>query len=124
MSDKFKLQRTVQCAKCPWKVSTDPNDIPNGYSAEKHANLKSTIAVPGNISSYISSLLADHIRIMACHEEHATPCIGWLMNQLRQGNNIALRLRMRGCENLREVKLIGEQHERFEDTLGPHSSCE
>jgi hypothetical protein len=29
-SEKFKLKRTTQCAKCPWKVSTNPYDIPDG----------------------------------------------------------------------------------------------
>lgn len=112
MSEKFALKRTVQCAKCPWKVTTNPHDIPNNYSAEKHAKLASTIS-----DGTISGIFSDHIRIMACHEEHTSHCIGWLMNQMGPGNNIALRLRMRGCENLREVRLIGEQHERFEDTL-------
>lgn len=113
MSNKFKLKRTVQCAKCPWRTSTDPNDIPNGYDVEKHKNLKRTIAEPGDISG----IFAGEIRMMACHEEHESPCLGWLMNQLGPGNNIALRFRMRDCENIGQVKLIGEQHERFEDTL-------
>lgn len=44
-------------------------------------------------------------------------CVGWLMNQLGPGNNIPLRIRMRGCENIGEVELDGEQHETFEATI-------
>lgn len=38
------------------------------------------------------------------------------MNQLGPGNNIGLRLRMLDYD-LSKVKLDGEQHGRFEDTL-------
>lgn len=38
-----------QCKKCPWKVSTDPYDIPNGYCPDKHAKLSSTVAEPGDL---------------------------------------------------------------------------
>lgn len=51
---------------------------------------------------------------MACHETHDAHCIGWLANQLGPGNNIALRLAMRDCENIRKLKLIGEQRQLFE----------
>lgn len=43
--------------------------------------------------------------------------IGWLVNQLADGNNIPLRLEMSSCENADKIKLVGEQHERFEDTI-------
>ena len=65
----------------------------------------------------MSALSSNTIRIMACHETHDTHCIGWLVNQLGEGNNIALRLEMSSCENADKIKLVGEQHERFEDTL-------
>jgi hypothetical protein len=39
------------------------------------------------------------------------------MNQVGSGNNIAMRLQLMSCENANEIKLAGEQHERFEDTL-------
>lgn len=42
-------------------------------------------------------------------------CVEWLHNQLGVGNNIGLRMQMRNCENIRDLKVIGEQHERFED---------
>jgi len=54
---------------------------------------------------------------MACHEDHEAHCIGWLMNQIGPGNNLGLRIRLTTCENARDIKLIGEQHETFEDTL-------
>lgn len=110
----WKLKRVRQCEKCPWKVSTDPHDIPNGYDEDLHAGLADTIAEPGALR------FGGAQRIMACHE-HApgeeAHCVGWLMNQLGPGNNIGLRLSMLGCENLKHVHLDGEQHERFEDTL-------
>jgi hypothetical protein len=105
-----KLKRTRQCKKCPWKVSTNPRDIPNGYCETKHANLKKTIATPGELN------LSGGLNIMACHETNDAHCIGWLMNQLGPGNNIGLRLKMRDYD-FSKVKLVGEQHERFEDTL-------
>lgn len=109
----MKLKRTVQCKKCPWKVSTDPFDIPDGYDVKKHQALKCTIAQPGDIRGTGG-------KVMACHhskegqEEH---CVGWIHNQLGVGNNIGLRIQMLSCENIRDLKVIGEQHERFEDTL-------
>lgn len=108
----WKLKRVRQCAKCPWKVSTDPHEIPHGYSEELHRGLASTIAMPGS--------LVDNGRRMACHEHppgDEAHCVGWLMNQLGPGNNIALRLAMRDCENIGTVTLDGPQHVRFEDTL-------
>lgn len=110
----WKLKRTRQCAKCPWKVSTNPNDIPNGYCEEKHAALASTIVNPDTMN--IGG--TDHM--MACHEHpegNEAHCVGWLMNQLGPGNNIGLRLKMIDCENSSHITLDGPQHERFEDTL-------
>ena len=109
----MRLNRTKQCAKCPWKVETDPREIPNGYDEEKHRALESTIADPGSLADLGRPVL----RQMACHESHDDPCLGWLMNQLGPGNNLALRIRYMGCENLGAVELVGEQHERLADTL-------
>jgi hypothetical protein len=109
----WKLKRVRQCEKCPWKVSTDPNEIPNGYSDWLHEGLACTIAEPGRLS-------AGDFHAMACHEHPVgdeAHCIGWLMHQLGPGNNIALRIRMISCENARAIQLDGEQHECFEDTL-------
>lgn len=109
----WKLKRTSQCAKCPWRVDVDPNDIPNGYSKDKHRALQNTIAEPGDLSA----LTSRRINVMACHENHSAYCIGWLMNQSGPGNNIALRIKLMSCENAGKIKLAGEQHRRFEDTL-------
>lgn len=108
---KKQLLRTVQCAKCPWKVSTNPHDIPDGYCETKHKGLRDTIAPPGEI--FMSG------KAMSCH--HARPnekmhCIGWLVNQIGIGNNIGLRMQMLDYD-LTKVRTVGEQHERFEDTL-------
>jgi hypothetical protein len=110
---KFRLLRTEQCEKCPWKKTTNPLDIPN-YDEKLHLSLKKTISE--------GHLVKGKINIMSCHEsseeshkqEH---CIGWLYHQIGRGNNIALRLRMMYCENAQEIKIHGEQHESFEDTI-------
>ena len=106
----WKLKRTRQCTLCPWRVETNPHDIPNGYSEEKHAALISTIARPED------GIMGPN-RAMACHETHSAHCIGWLVNQLGPGNNIGLRIQMSHCTNAKSIRLRGEQHQRFEDTL-------
>jgi len=114
MAMKFKLNRTKQCAKCPWKVSTNPHDIPNGYCEVKHANLSSTIANEGEFKP------VKNLQVMACHhsvEGNEDYCIGWLNHQLGIGNNIMLRLKMMHCENAGDIKVYGEQHKTFKDTL-------
>lgn len=109
MSATWKLKRTKQCAKCPWRVDVDPHDIPNGYNEDQHRALASTIARPGDIRGSAAA--------MACHETDNAHCVGWLVNQLGPGNNIGLRIRMMSCENAGKIKLRGEQHGTFEDTL-------
>lgn len=110
---KKKLWREVQCAKCPWKTSTDPYDIPNGYSKKKHEKLSRTIAEPASLRS------TGHV--MSCHEsgpkDKEPYCIGWLIHQLGPGNNIGLRMKMLMEYDLSKVRTVGDQHERFEDTL-------
>lgn len=109
------MRKTVkQCKTCPWRMDVVPErDIPNCYCATKHRNLKSTIAEPGRVS------MSEARKMMACHESTTGdefPCVGWLANQLGPGNNIPLRIMMvKGL--LPDFKLVGEQHERFEDTL-------
>lgn len=106
-------KKRIQCKACPWRKDVDPErDIPGGYSAEKHKALASTIAMPGRMEF-------GPMRQMACHE--STPgaefvCVGWLSNQLGPGNNLALRLKA-SMGLLPRYELVGEQHERFEDTL-------
>lgn len=109
-STGWKLKRTAQCIKCPWRVETDPREIPNGYDVEKHRALERTIAKP-------SDGLFGPANVMACHEAHDAHCIGWLVNQLGTGNNIGMRIRMMSCANADKIRLRGKQHERFEDTL-------
>lgn len=109
----WQLKRTRQCDKCPWRTATNPREIPNGYSVDKHCALAGTIATPGDLSQ----ITAPTIRVMACHETHNTMCLGWLMHQLGPGNNIPLRIHVRDCRNIDKVKLRGPQHDRFEDTL-------
>ena len=67
----WKLKRVRQCEKCPWKVSTDPHDIPNGYSEALHRGLASTIAEPGRvqIGGTIRALLGQWHRLRDATEE-------------------------------------------------------
>jgi len=111
-SYNWRLKRTAQCKKCPWRVGVNPHEIPNGYCERKHKALEQTIAKPGDISN-----LGGSMHVMACHETHDAHCVGWLNHQLGVGNNIALRMQMRHCENVGKLRVHGEQHQRFEDTL-------
>jgi len=111
-SHNWRLKRTVQCKKCPWRVGVNPHAIPNGYCESKHKALERTIARPGDIRN-----LGGAMHVMACHETQDAHCVGWMHHQLGVGNNIALRLQMRNCENADQLRVHGEQHERFEDTL-------
>lgn len=113
----MKLKRTVQCAKCPWKKRVNPHDIPNGYTEEQHRDLARTIAKPPTTDNLIEALSQPALFIMACHEEHTAHCVGWLLNQLGDGNNIALRIDLRNCENLEDARTVGPQHQTFEETL-------
>lgn len=108
-------ERRKQCAKCPWKKSTNPLDIPGGYSVDKHAKLKTTIAEPGSLRG-----VGGGMPMMACHETavgEELPCVGWLANQLGPGNNLALRLRVMTGAVDAAFELIGPQHEHLDDTL-------
>ena len=101
-----------QCAKCPWKTSTDPHDIPDGYCEDKHRGLESTIAEPGD--------LRGAARMMACHESPVgveAPCVGWLVHQLGPGNNRGLHLRAMSGQLDVNVETVGPQHMTFAETL-------
>lgn len=122
-----RLEQTKQCDTCPWRVKTDPHQIPNGYSVDKHRKLASTIAEPGSVAS----LDNESYRAMACHYSEPKEerfCVGWLHHQLGRGNNIELRLAMMDYDNASKIEVIGQQHVRFEDTLpreawgAPHGS--
>lgn len=105
-----------QCLKCPWKRSTDPRQIPGGYSAAKHAALAGTMAT----GTAEEQLRRDQLRVMACHESapgRDRVCIGWLHQQLTVGNNLALRLRVFRGHMRGDYVLDGDQHETLEDTL-------
>jgi hypothetical protein len=104
----WKLKRTAQCSKCPWRKAVDTHDIPNGYTEDRHRALVATIATPGSLRQ---------TTVMACHETGDAHCVGWLVNQLGPGNNIPLRIRMISCKNASKIRLRGEQHSTFLETL-------
>lgn len=107
----FKLKRILQCRLCPWKKSIDPATIPNGFDYGAHKNLIDHRPSEG-------VFFVKEMHVMACHHSNDKDnmyCIGWLHNQLGEGNNIPLRIQMRNCENIGEIKVYGEQRENFED---------
>lgn len=111
--NKFTLTRTHQCANCPWKKDSDTSTIP-GYKKELHLGLAKTIS-DGSIDS-----IGKSINVMSCHkskEGEDDYCVGWIHNQLGAGNNIALRIKMLFCQNAKDITVVGEQHEKFEDTI-------
>jgi len=108
-------KRRRQCAKCPWKVGVDPHEIPGGYCTTKHKNLESTIAEGASLEGLGRPLL-----MMACHETtggNELVCVGWLDNQLGEGNNLPLRLAAAMGRVGTDYELVGEQHKTFKDTL-------
>jgi hypothetical protein len=106
----------LQCKACPWKTSTVPErDIPGGYCEQKHKNLKGTVARPGSFEG----LGRGTMRMMACHESpvgEEQPCVGWVLHQLNEGNNLGLRM-MAMDGRFSTYRTVGPQHHRFEDTL-------
>jgi hypothetical protein len=109
----MKLKRTKQCSKCPWRIDVDPNDIPNGYTVNKHEGLRKTIANKDDPLCTITN----NQHVMACHETDNAHCVGWLHNQLGEGNNIGLRIAMMSCENISNLEIQGKQHNNFNETL-------
>ena len=111
----MELKKLRQCALCPWRKSTNPHDIPDGYSEEKHKALSNTIATKAPTEQLFDRV----VNVMSCHEHCTTDevaCVGWVYNQLQQ-NNIPLRLAAMRMKNINQLQVIGEQHEHFEDTL-------
>jgi len=111
----MKTSPRKQCKKCPWKIGADPLQIPNGYSVERHLGLRRTIAPEADLATVL-----DPLQIMGCHEHSVAsgvPCVGWIINQLGPGNNIALRLRVMLGKFDAHVQAEGPQHQHFEDTL-------
>lgn len=110
------FKRKKQCAKCPWKKSTNcATDIP-GYKWAMEKELIKCQA-PG-----LQGLRGT--RVMACHESKEPrqyACVGWLVNQLGPGNNIALRLKaMDG--RFAGLKVVGEQYESLEEMIAAHEN--
>jgi hypothetical protein len=102
-----------QCEKCPWKQSTNPREIPFGYSEAGHRALARTI-YDG------TQPIAGPLRIMACHDYSVgaeQPCVGWLAHQLGPGNNLPLRWAVRLGRISADVETVGPQHPTFEATL-------
>ncbi len=100
-----------QCKACPWRKTTVPEeDIPGGYSAQRHRDLIACQA--DGFKGF-----GQPQRAMACHEfppgaEQA--CVGWVINQIGPGNNIGLRMRaLRG--DYAGWEIDGEQYETVQE---------
>lgn len=105
-----------QCKSCPWRVSNHHSSIP-GYCPTKARALTSTIAAPGALPDFSKPL-----EVMACHyakigRERERVCVGWLVNQLNDGNNIPLRMAVRNGRIDHDVKTIGKQHASYAEVL-------
>ena len=77
--------------------------------------LERTIAEPGAMAAPCEAM-----HIMACHESPVgaeRPCVGWVHQQLGDGNNIALRLRVMLGSMEAPGDLVSDQHACLEDTL-------
>lgn len=119
-SSSWNLSHLIQCKNCPWRKDSDLNDIPN-YNRDLHIGLKKTIWDKScQTHELVLALSSSGISMMSCHEASSDSqyiCIGWLHNQLNQGNNIPLRIHASSCENISSYKIVGEQHNCFEDTI-------
>ncbi len=85
-----------------------------------HEGLQDTIAPSNTLEQLNKFAQSKTVKIMACHDSSETElyhCIGWVHNQLGSGNNVALRMSFRDCQNVNEIEVEGEQHSRFEDTF-------
>lgn len=115
-TSESEIKRYVQCQKCPWRKDCNPYSIPNGYQVDLHHELEETIAQKTPVEQLAD--LDKPLKVMACHEEHETYCIGWLWNQLGDGNNLRLRIQMTQLRlDHSQLKVIGEQHKNFKQTL-------
>jgi hypothetical protein len=106
----------MQCKECPWRKGANPRNIPGEYCEKKHEGLERTIAKPGDIRD----ITTGGLRMMACHETvvgKELPCVGWLVHQIGIGQNLGLRLAALNGQVDMNVRTVGPQHERFEDTL-------
>lgn len=100
-----------QCKTCPWRQGANVDDIPR-YRRDLHEALADTI------QSGLDGI-GKPLKIMACHYStpgHEAPCAGWLHNQLGDGNNIALRIRV-AAGRLPPPAVDGPQKATFEETL-------
>lgn len=113
MSDDRNPKR--QCKGCPWRQGASTDKIPR-YDRKQHLALRETIAEPGSLHG-----LGGGLRIMACHdspENAPTVCVGWAVQQLGSGNNLALRFAALRDGRFHELETDGPQRERFEETFG------
>jgi hypothetical protein len=107
-----KTKPRRQCKHCPWKKGSDTSKIP-GYRRAKHCKLSST--VDKGITD-----IARTLRIMACHKSKTgadIPCVGWMVNQLGPGNNLALRMAVISGRVDAHVVTVGPQHRTLQETL-------
>lgn len=100
-----------QCKSCPWIRGSKTEDIPN-YDAKLHRELSETIQG--------LELDMESLRIMACHfselgEEET--CVGWMHNQLGEGNNLALRIKALSEQWDHDYNLVGDQVDNFDETF-------
>lgn len=101
-----------QCLGCPWRLANDPADIPDGFKPTTHARL-------GRMSDRErDNPISKTLTMMACHAlKVQKPCVGWLANQLGEGNNLPLRVAVAFGQIDGNVQTVGPQRERYEDVV-------
>jgi len=104
-----------QCKTCPWRKGSKCANIPK-YDLDLHQDLVETIADEGgNLSK-----LGQPVAIMGCHyssDKKQIPCVGWLHNQIGDGNNIPLRIWFSDNYPNDSIKVDGEQKQNFQQTF-------
>ena len=99
-----------QCAKCPWKVSTDPYEIPDGYDVKKHRDLEGTIANPGDPTARhrpTANRAAQEPRTARIHAENSSR-----QNSGPDFGNRFVRLLASRCKNP-GLSRVGAKQNRF-----------
>jgi hypothetical protein len=102
----WKLNRTKQCEKCPWKVSVSAT--PPNYEWDDKVVMPDHSSGEGTISM---------IPCLESTKDSTEYCVAWIQNQVGGAHNPRLRNNMHYFENGKDVKTIGKQHSNCTSNL-------
>lgn len=80
----------LQCASCPWKLSINPDALPANYGHVDRDAVVRASAEPGSFRRPEGPPIGCHV----VRPGPVLPCVGWLVQQLGPGNNLALRMKV------------------------------